>query len=114
MFCYRGWGSGRRWWAPRHREQHTPLLSISLVLYAVEFDQVSLFELQGDEDVRGRRDGEQKMPDGHRRGRPEGDEEPSHEGVADVAIEAGGSERGRRVLSPRCVESDLAEPEQVE
>ena len=72
---------------PRERQEHPGLLPICPVLLAVEADQIPLFELQGDEDVRGRRDGKQKVPEGHRRGRPEGEEKPEHDGVADIAIE---------------------------
>jgi hypothetical protein len=98
---------------PRKREEHAGLLPISPVLLAVEADQIPLFELQGDEDVSGRRDGKQEMPEGHRRAGPEGEQEPEHEGVADIAIGSGGPERGRRVLLSRGVEVDLAkEPRQ--
>jgi hypothetical protein len=94
--------------------KHTGLLPICPILLAVEAHQIPLFESQSDEDVCGRRDGKQEMPKGHRRGCPEGEQKPEHEGVADIAIETRSSERGRRVLSARCVEVDVAEPEQVE
>jgi hypothetical protein len=99
---------------PSERQEHSSLLSISPVLLAVEADQIPLFELQGDEDVSGRREGKQEMPEGHRWTCPEGEQKPQHERVADIAIEPRGFERGRRVLLPGCVEVDLAEPEQVE
>jgi hypothetical protein len=46
----------------RKREQHASLPLISPVPLAVEGDQIPLFELQGDEDVSGRRDRKQEMP----------------------------------------------------
>src|SRR2546425_11431270 len=60
--------------APHEREQHGNLLPIILICAAVVVDQVSLFELDGEQDVRGCGDGEQEVSDGHCRRHPESEE----------------------------------------
>ena len=58
---------------PRH--EHRDLAAVRLVPVSVSLDEVTLFELDGDEDVSRRRHGEDQVRDGHRRRRPEGDDE---------------------------------------
>src|SRR5512135_510803 len=61
-------GSLLRFAEPRERQEHTHLLAIGPILLAMEAHQISLFELQGNEDVRGCCRGEEEVPEGHRRG----------------------------------------------
>lgn len=51
-------------------------------------DQVALFQLDGDEDVAGRSEGEDEVAHRHPRGGPEGDNKARHDGRAEIAVEA--------------------------
>src|SRR5262245_45387837 len=80
----------------------------------MEVNQIALLELDGDQDVARRGDGEQKMRVGHRRRRPEGEEPANVERMAHQAVRARRSElQGRVFLAPQ-VQPHLTQAEEVE
>lgn len=89
-------------------------MTILIVIFAKEADEIALFELDPDQDVSCGRDGEEQMPGCHMRRRPGTDDQPKHQGMANITVEAFRFELDVMVILVRQVEPDLAEPEQVE
>src|SRR5437870_9598443 len=85
-----------------------------LVPVSVSLHEVTLFELDGDEDVSHRRHGEDQVRDGHRRRRPEGDDETEIDGMADVPIESGNPEPKRPVRLALQIHEHLPQAEEIE
>jgi len=82
----------------RHWKQHSDLLAIAAVLVAEGVDHVTLFQLDRDQDVSGRRHREQQVTDGHRWRRPEGEQESEIERMAHPLVEQRCAELGLRQL----------------
>ena len=98
----------------RPRDEHRHLLAVGFVARPMGPYHVALLELDGDEDVCGRRDGEDEVGDGHRRRRPEGHDEAEIDGVPDVAVPSARRELHRRVGHASQEQEDLPEAEEIE
>src|SRR2546428_2314831 len=98
----------------RPRHEHRDLAAVRLVPVSVSLHEVTLFELDGDEDVSHRRHGEDQVRDGHRRRRPEGDDETEIDGMADVPIEGGSPEPKRPVRLALQIHEHLPQAEEIE
>src|SRR5581483_503058 len=98
----------------RPRQEHAHLAPILAITVAEEVDEVALLEGDADEDVTGGRDGEEQMADRHVGGRPEGDQEPKVDRMADELVEARRLEGRRAGLAAEKREHDLLEAEQLE
>src|SRR3989475_9023723 len=85
-----------------------------LVPVSVSLHEVTLFELDGGEDVSHRRHGEDQVRDSHRRRRPEGDDETEIDGMADVPIEGGSPEPKRPVRLALQIHEHLPQAEEIE
>ena len=86
-----GDGRGGRWPRADAEEawhQHRDAPAIVLVAGAELRNQVPFLEPDADEDVSRGHDGEQQMPGGHVRRRPERDQKAQHQRVAYAAVEA--------------------------
>src|SRR5688572_13193322 len=99
---------------PEERDQHGDPAAVLEVVGSVQGGEIALLELDRDEDVRRRDEGEEEVADRHVRRGVEGDDEAEHERVPDVLVESRDPERRRRVGPSQGVEYDLAKPEEVE
>ena len=96
------------------RDQHRHLLAIATVLIAEQVDQIALLEPDADQDIAGGPHGEQQMAQGHRRRRPEGEQEAEIDRMADPLVEEGRPEFRRRQGAAAQPGIDLAQAEQLE
>src|SRR5215813_2921848 len=96
------------------RNEHPDLGAVALVLLAEQAEEVALLQKDPDEDVRGRHGREQEMPDRHDGSRPERDDEAEIDRMPHHLVEHRRLEAGRGHRSPREVDRDLVQPEQLE
>src|SRR5690242_14766331 len=71
----------------RPGNEHRHARSIAAVSVAERGDEISLLQLQRDEDIGGGRNCEHEVADAHGGRRPEGDHEAQHDRMAHEAIE---------------------------
>jgi hypothetical protein len=62
-------------------------MAIFLVCFAVNADDIVLFDLNGDEDVKRRHDSKEQMSDRHLWGRLKRDDKSEHDRVSDVFVQ---------------------------
>src|SRR5947207_15537669 len=90
------------------------MLPIAAVGLSMEAHQISLLELNGQQDVAGRGNGEYQMGCRHRGCRPENHQPTQIQRMSHVAVQARGSEANRNIWSAKQIKIDLAEAEQIE
>src|SRR2546423_836949 len=98
----------------RQRQEHRDFVSVFLIRLAVYVHHVALLELDGDEYVGSRGDGEDEVADRHARRGPERDDKAEHDRVADELVKKDRPESEVRVLAPALIQVDLPESEEVE
>src|SRR5712692_2917774 len=97
----------------QEREQHRHALTVLAVGIAEEGDEITLFELNGDEDVACGGNGEQQVAERHPGSGPEGDHKTQIEWMADVLVEGGRLETNGSGMLAAEVEADLPQPKKV-
>ena len=93
---------------PREGNEHRHPTTVLLVLAAVERDEVSFLELDGQQDVRRRRDRKHQMRQRHRRRHPECEEPADVERMPNETVRSGSRETQARIWTSDEIQPHLS------
>src|SRR5688500_5144184 len=98
----------------RYRYDHRDTFPIIQVCLTVSVDTVALLQLNRDQNINGRYDGEKQMPGGHPRRRPKRDNEPEHYWMTHDLVQKRLPESQFGIFLALPIEIDLPQAEEIE